>query len=224
MAFWAASQGAHPPDNVRGRPYSRYPNFPDRRFSRGPRSPSPDKKKAIVCFYCNKTGHTKKDCYKLAKDKFSSSVVCNCCGRPGHYKSQCPDLGKGRQSKNYYSNTAVADSYVPLSNDVQCALIGTSQYNRNGKLVFENATVNGISCNLLRDSGCDTIAVSRSLVPPASFTGRSLRVRTFCCRERSFPTAVVDLKSPYFSGGVEACVLDNPVADVILGNIKGIYN
>ncbi|GFS00892.1 hypothetical protein ElyMa_001082400 [Elysia marginata] len=157
---WIEQKGAHPPDNVRGRPYSRYPNFhSDRRFSRGPRSPSPDKKKAIVCFYCYKTGHTKKDCFNLAKNKSSSSVVCNCCGRPGHCKSQCPDLSKGRQTKNYYSNTALADSYVPLSNDVQCALIGTSQYNRNGKLVFGNATVNCISCNLLRDSGCDTTAV-----------------------------------------------------------------
>ncbi|GFS20501.1 hypothetical protein ElyMa_001572600 [Elysia marginata] len=39
---------------------------------------------------------------------------------------------------------------------------------------------------------------------------------------RVFPTAVIDLQSQYFSGRVEACVLENPIADVILGNIAGI--
>ncbi|GFR95462.1 Gypsy retrotransposon integrase-like protein 1 [Elysia marginata] len=51
---------------------------------------------------------------------------------------------------------------------------------------------------------------------------RTVRVRTFCCEERVFPTAIIDLQSQYFSGRVEACVLENPIADVILGNITGI--
>ena len=47
-------------------------------------------------------------------------------------------------------------------------------------------------------------------------------MRTFCCANRTFPTAVVDLQSDYFTGLIEACVLDNPVVDVILGNITGM--
>ena len=42
------------------------------------------------------------------------------------------------------------------------------------------------------------------------------------CANRTFPTAVVDLQSEYFTGLVEACVLNNPVGDVILGNITGM--
>ena len=75
---------------------------------------------------------------------------------------------------------------------------------------------------MLRDTGCNTVAVNRSLIPKESLTGRSVNVRTFCCANRTFPTAVVDLQSDYFTGLVEACVLDNPVADVILGNITGM--
>ena len=49
-------------------------------------------------------------------------------------------------------------------------------------------------------------------------------MRTFCCTDRAFPTAIVELKSNFFMGRVEACVLDNPVVDVILGNNYGINN
>jgi hypothetical protein len=35
------------------------------------------------------------------------------------------------------------------------------------------------------------------------------------------PIALVSLDTPYFSGTVEACVIDNPVCDVILGRVEG---
>ncbi|GFO21196.1 Zinc finger protein [Plakobranchus ocellatus] len=85
------------------------------------------------------------------------------------------------------------------------------------------AKVFGRSCTLLRDSGCNTAAVKEDLVPAAdSLTGRVARVTTFCCQNRLFPTAIIDLDCDYFSGPIEVCVLKDSVADVILGNIKGV--
>ena len=86
----------------------------------------------------------------------------------------------------------------------------------------DDATVYGNNCKLLRDRGCKTVDVRRSLIPDDSYTERFVHVRTFCWKDRIFPTAIVELKSNYFTGRVEACVLDNPMADVILGNICGI--
>ncbi|GFO34940.1 gypsy retrotransposon integrase-like protein 1 [Plakobranchus ocellatus] len=58
----------------------------------------------------------------------------------------------------------------------------------------------------------------------SSITGRHIKVNTFCCKNRTFNTAVINIKSPYFSGRVEACLLTDPVADVILGDIDGIIH
>ncbi|GFS08421.1 Gypsy retrotransposon integrase-like protein 1, partial [Elysia marginata] len=192
---------------------------------------SPDRRKTtLICFYCNEAGHTKKECFRRARelglDQGMPQVVCNYCGKTGHYRSQCTDLNRGKSpnygNKQLNGSVAAVTDYMPLSNDLSCALIGVSGFNRNGNLTFEPATVNGHDCSLLRDSGCDTVAVAHSLVSSESLTGRTVRVRTFCCEERVFPTAIIDLQSQYFSGRVEACVLENPIADIILGNIMGI--
>ncbi|GFO06925.1 Zinc finger protein [Plakobranchus ocellatus] len=99
-----------------------------------------------------------------------------------------------------------------------------AKFNRDGRLHIESASLFGSKCSLLRDTGCNTVGVRRSLVPVSSITGRRIKVNTFCCENRAFDTAVIDISSPYFSGRVEACLLTNPVADVILGDIDGIID
>ncbi|GFO45778.1 gypsy retrotransposon integrase-like protein 1 [Plakobranchus ocellatus] len=47
-------------------------------------------------------------------------------------------------------------------------------------------------------------------------------VNTFCCKNKLFPTCIINIQTPYFAGNVEACLLDSPIADVILGNINGL--
>ncbi|GFN74707.1 scan domain-containing protein 3 [Plakobranchus ocellatus] len=47
-------------------------------------------------------------------------------------------------------------------------------------------------------------------------------VNTFCCKNKLFLTCIVNIQTPYFSGDIEACLLDQPIADVILGNINGL--
>ncbi|GFO40231.1 hypothetical protein PoB_006673600 [Plakobranchus ocellatus] len=47
-------------------------------------------------------------------------------------------------------------------------------------------------------------------------------VNTFCCKNKLFPTCIINIQTPYFSGDVEACLLDHPIADFILGNINGL--
>ncbi|GFO17811.1 alpha-2-macroglobulin-like protein [Plakobranchus ocellatus] len=99
-----------------------------------------------------------------------------------------------------------------------------AKFNRDGRLHIESASLFGSKCSLLRDTGCNTVGVRRSLVPVSSITGRSIKVNTFCCKNRAFDTAVIYISSPYFSGRLEACLLTNPVADVILGDIDGIIH
>ncbi|GFN98279.1 hypothetical protein PoB_002478500 [Plakobranchus ocellatus] len=91
-----------------------------------------------------------------------------------------------------------------------------------GTLSIETAKSFGRSCTLLRHSGCNRAAVKEDFVPADCLAGRVARVTTFCCQNRRFSAAVIDLDCDYFSGPIEVCVVKDSVADVILGNIKNV--
>jgi len=38
---------------------------------------------------------------------------------------------------------------------------------------------------------------------------------------KRYPTAMVELDTPYFSGRTKVLCMDNPVQDIIIGNIPG---
>ena len=76
---------------------------------------------------------------------------------------------------------------------------------RDGTLVVESAMLNGNINNLSHDTGCNMVAVKRSLIPDGPYTDRSVQVRTFCCANKIFPSTVEDLYSDYFTGRMEAC-------------------
>ncbi|GFO37411.1 reverse transcriptase [Plakobranchus ocellatus] len=97
-----------------------------------------------------------------------------------------------------------------------------SSFNKDGTLSIKSAKVFGRSCTLLKDSSCNIAAVKEDLVPADCLTGRVARVTTFCCQNRRFPTAIIDLDYDYFTGPIEVYVFKDSVADVILGNIKGV--
>ena len=89
------------------------------------------------------------------------------------------------------------------------------QFPMMGGFVGENCV------GILRDTGCSGVIVRRSLVEPSEFTGEK---RTFMMVDRSLiqvPTAIYMVNCPVYSGRVEALCLDDPVCDVIIGNIPG---
>jgi len=79
----------------------------------------------------------------------------------------------------------------------------------------------GKQVQVLRDTGCSTVVVKRSLVPDDKLTGR-----TVCCMlidgtVCKTPVAMVEIDTPYFQGQVEAVCMKQPMYDVIVGNIPG---
>ncbi|GFO32859.1 Pol polyprotein [Plakobranchus ocellatus] len=139
-----------------------------------------------------------------------SNVTCFQCGGRGHVRRECPSHPKEANSA----------SLVPELLSHCCA--AKMDCNPRGGLKIESCKVFDRASTLLRDSGCNTVGVSKSLVPPDCYTGKSMLVNTFCCRDKLFPTCIINIETPYFSGDVEACLMDSPIADVILGNINGL--
>lgn len=90
-----------------------------------------------------------------------------------------------------------------------------------GLLQICAGSVNGREVEVIVGSGCTTVGVRKSLVKPDQFTGEVKHCRQFNGDLIQLPVARIVLKSQYFSGEVDACVIDNPVCDVILGRVPG---
>ncbi|GFR84429.1 zinc finger protein [Elysia marginata] len=163
----------------------------------------------------------------------SGDLICYRCHGYGHTKKFCPSFKSNSESLQRWSQhqqpPKAKSGYVAWASTVKkasfhcCSAISDS--NRDGVLIFDEATVCGIpKRSLLRDSGCNTVAVRESLVHTDALTGCFTHVTTFCCKHRAFETAIIDLDCGYFKGKVEACVVADPIADVILGNIDGLVD
>jgi len=81
--------------------------------------------------------------------------------------------------------------------------------------------VNGISTMVLRDTGSTTCVVKSSLIKPEQMTGTHELCMLIDGVVKRYPTAVVELKTPYYTGKAKVLCMENPVQEIIIGNIPG---
>jgi len=74
---------------------------------------------------------------------------------------------------------------------------------------------------VLRDSGCSTVVVRRSLVPEDKLTGHEERCILIDGTVRRTPVAEIFIDTPYYTGITTAVCKNNPVYDLIIGNVPG---
>jgi len=91
-----------------------------------------------------------------------------------------------------------------------------------GKMPVSEGVVNGKTVSLLRDTGCSTIVVKRSLVADEQLTGKVIVCMMIDGTARKNQTAWIDIDTPYLSGKVEAVCMDRPLYDLIIGNVTGV--
>ena len=82
-------------------------------------------------------------------------------------------------------------------------------------------TINGITTDILRDTGCSTVVVKSGLVKPEQMTGETELCVLIDGAAKRFPTAMVELDTPYYTGTTKALCMESPIQDVIIGNIPG---
>lgn len=85
-----------------------------------------------------------------------------------------------------------------------------------------NGYLDGQPVTVLRDSGCNTVVVKRSLVPEENFTGIIRNVYLLDGSSKQLPEAKVYIDSPFFRGTTLALCMEKPLYDVVLGNIDGV--
>jgi hypothetical protein len=137
---------------------------------------------------------------------------CWVCGEQGHKARDCKSKKKIPKSSavSTLGSVVIPDLQVPSL----CTDCAKRPFTPRCQVRVENTVVDA-----LRDTGSDVCLVRSSLVPPQCMTGR---VRTIAfadsrCRTE-LPIARVRLESPYFSGVVEAVVMEQPCADFVVGN------
>ena len=233
-------------------PQNRYNRNYDLQNSRGQRfrhddaidqnnKPKTDKSH-LTCYNCRGKGHVKSECLKPGGGAFrksgpnsqaSNSTPDKLVKRRGGYNaSSClVDLeNKPEENTQTLSNETSAamrdDSQTKQGQNTPVATTTVSSSklmsHQNGSLEFEIGVLNGRQCSLLRDSGSNTVGVRKSLIDEKSLTGESVKCVLFGGTIEKFPLARVHISTPYYVGEVIACVLPDPVADIIIGNIKGI--
>ncbi|GFS22725.1 hypothetical protein ElyMa_005115700 [Elysia marginata] len=73
--------------------------------------------------------------------------------------------------------------------------------------------------SVLRDTGYTFIVVKRSLLPPRSLTENEVTYVLMDWTTRSAPIAKVQVTTPLYNGELRALAVENPIADMIIGNI-----
>ena len=73
----------------------------------------------------------------------------------------------------------------------------------------------------LRDTGCTGVIVKQSLVSSEALTGKIHSCMVVDRTTLQLPEAKISLDTPYFKGDTFALCMENPLVNVIIGNIPG---
>ncbi|MPC55390.1 hypothetical protein E2C01_049325 [Portunus trituberculatus] len=88
--------------------------------------------------------------------------------------------------------------------------------------MFQPERVNEIYVEVLRDNGSTGCCVQEELVAPDSYAGGTVNVLLINGTQVSYPLAIVEVESPFYTGRVTAAVMKDLVAELVTGNIRGV--
>ncbi|KAJ8036669.1 Protein NYNRIN [Holothuria leucospilota] len=101
---------------------------------------------------------------------------------------------------------------------LRSAACGTA---RRDRLPRVKGKVGDKEVEVLWDTGCDGIVVKTALVKEEQFTGQVTECSLLDNTRRYFRMAHIDIDTPYLSGRVCAVCVDNPVSELIIGDVEG---
>jgi len=89
------------------------------------------------------------------------------------------------------------------------------------RMPVAKGTVENEPVTVLRDTGCSSVVVRRSLVPDNKLTGQVALCVLIDGTIRRTPVAEIFVNTPYYTDPTTAVCMMNPIYDLIVGNIKG---
>ena len=95
------------------------------------------------------------------------------------------------------------------------------QWPKSTGMPVADGVVGTTKVSVLRDTGCSGVVVRQDVVESGQMTGQFKHCVMIDSTVRKFPTARINIRTPYFSGDTEAICMENPVYGLVLGNIPG---
>jgi len=180
------------------------------------------------CSVCGRTNHAAKDCYykdrgRLAamttKEPMAVSSVQQ-VSRKVSSDTKVINVNKGDKEAccNMIHGSALelkCGCVVPVIVDA----CHSSQHVTN--MPVTEGSVNGQKATVLRDTGCSTVVIRRSLINPEQLTGTDETCVLIDGTVRRTPVAHVIVDTPFYRGPVKAVCMRAPLYDIIIGNIEG---
>ncbi|XP_072143700.1 uncharacterized protein [Dermacentor andersoni] len=204
---------------------------PDNTKDSGGKNIEAPRKPQLMCTLCHRFGHLAPDCRAPPK----RMLKCELCDRTGHTAENCrtrygdnkPSSACAFTESRQVRTRPVKESKHPgkktrQSSDSEDKNPGTAvTFLIDGMPVVEGRLL-GRSVRVLRDTGCNTAIVKRELVPEMYMTGRTNNVVLLDGSTSYLPEAVVQVNTPYFSGKLTVTCMDEPLYDLVLGNLPGV--
>ncbi|XP_069140935.1 uncharacterized protein [Argopecten irradians] len=158
------------------------------------------------CYICKKTDHLANRCPKRDSHKV---------GTVDSETSEPKSKGKSTSQKSCSFISSSEDESEDLNMPVSC---GTSAV----KMPVVMGYVGNQHVSVLRDSGCGKAVVRKSLVSPEEMTGKMETCKLADGTVLHLPTASIRVDTPYYTGQVEAWVMETPIYDLMLGNMDNV--
>ena len=134
-----------------------------------------------------------------AKKTFTRGRGCWICGKADHKSYNCTE-----------KKVSGASYMIPYIDDKIL-----------GQLDIGDGTVNGKKVRVMRDTGCTGVIVKRSVVSDDKLNGKWCVCVMIDKTSIKAPMADIEIDSDVYKGKTEAMCMEDPVCELVIGNIPG---
>ena len=223
-------------------------NSESRSRSRSPTSRGPNQgnqgypRPRVRCYNCGGP-HVRRFCPQLKQGIMKAGAVdyrrSRSPTRKVTFQTQEPEVPKEETAKDGNQNTEpkVCGACLILTDAVNYSQATTNEREMvktsvgspikvsSVSSLSEMSTVQGFvgekPVEVLHDTGCSGVIVSKDLVPESAYTGRSQTMVMVDYSSRVVPEVKVSIDTPYYKGEVLALCVEKPLVGLIIGNIPG---
>ena len=179
------------------------------------------------CYVCHKQEHLAKDCrqaksqqQKKPTQKAASATMVE---EPKEVTAivLCEEVDMGKLQ------SSVEDGKLRLADGAEIpVLLGAcksgAQMPKRNNLPVSEGYVGDKKVTVLCDTGCTSAVVRRSLVTMDQMTDKKWSCALIDRTIRRLPVAKLQVDTPYYKGELYAMCVEDPIYDLIIGNIQGV--